>query len=93
MFKKLIAKLVGKLIARKLNKEDKMEGSKKWFQSSTIRAGLVAILLGVYNGLIALSPELGWSIPAIPGWVEAILIAVVGEEAVRGRINASKTIG
>ena len=93
MFQKLIAKIVGKLIKRKLDKENKMEDSKKWYQSQTIRAGLVAILLGVYNGLVALSPQLGWNLPPVPEWLLALIGGIAGEEAIRGRINASKTIG
>ena len=70
-----------------------MDGTKKWYASKTIRAGLLAILLGVYNGLVALAPQLGWSLPPIPEWLNAILVGIVGGEAVRGRLTADTKIG
>lgn len=70
--------------------------SKKWWQSKAIWAGLVAILVAVYNAtLVALAAgcetdPIGICVilPAIPEWVYAIL----GALGVYGRAKASSKI-
>jgi hypothetical protein len=85
MFETLFAKLAGSWIGRKLKLEDKMDDSKSWYKSRTIWAGVVAVLIALYNSIGANLHAL----PAIPDWVFALLGAV----GVYGRVTADTKIG
>lgn len=86
MFETLFAKLAGKWIGSKINlQEDKtMDDSKHWYQSKSIWAGVVAVLVGLYNSVGANLHAL----PPIPDWVFSLLGAV----GIYGRAVADKTI-
>lgn len=88
--KKLFFKLLGKFLGSKLKLEDNMEDSKKWYKSRSVWAGVVAVLVTVYNSVGAnLGPQFDFSLPVIPEWV----FAVLGGIGVYGRVDADKKIG
>jgi hypothetical protein len=78
------------LMAKKAGKKLFPEGgeaqveTKKWFQSKTIIAAIVAGLIVIYNGI---APGLGWPFP-IPEWIIAILSGI----GIYGRVAADTTI-
>jgi hypothetical protein len=64
--------------------------SKKWYQSKTIRAGIVTILIAVYNTVRPLLAQyFNVYLPEIPDWVYTIL----GALGIYGRVVADKKIG
>lgn len=70
--------------------------SKKWYQSKTIWAGIIGVIIAVYNsaapalaqGCAADPVGLCVTIPAIPDWV----FAVLGAFGIYGRNTASTAI-
>lgn len=91
ILKNFVIKMIGKMIAKKLNlKEDsEMSDKKKWYQSKTMLSILVAFVISVYQLVDAnLGPAFGFDIPDIPSWVYTILAAV----GLYGRKVANKTI-
>lgn len=80
-----LIRLAGKKIAKKLNLQENQVESKKWYQSKTVWAGVVAVLSGTYELVRAnLAPQL----PPIPTWIFTLLGAI----GVYGRVTASTTI-
>lgn len=62
-----------------------MDDTKPWYKSKTVWAGVVAVLIGLYNSIGANLHTL----PVIPDWVFALLGAV----GVYGRATADTKIG
>lgn len=69
-------------------------GDKKWWQSKTIWAGLIAILIAVYSTVSqqlaanCVNGTLCYNLPPIPEWVFGILAAF----GIYGRAQANTTI-
>ena len=77
--KNTFAKLVGKMIGRRLGlKEDsEMNGSKKWWKSKNVWTGIITVLIGAYASVDAsLAPQLGFDLPTIPEWLFVLLGAI-----------------
>lgn len=88
---KFFAWIAGKLAKSKLNlKEDKeMTGSKKWYASKTVWAGIVTALLGMYELVdLNIGPAAGFDLPSIPAWIYTFL----GALGVYGRVDAKKSV-
>lgn len=84
-----ILSLVGKKIAKKLDLQEGVVETKKWYQSKTILSDIVTILVALYASIGAtLAPTMGWTLPPIPEWVFVILGAI----GIYGRKTASATI-
>ena len=82
---KWIAYIVGKFIGNKLNLQEdtKMDGSKKWYQSKTVWAGVVSVLIAGYSAAAS-----AFGLPVIPEWVFAIL----GTIGIYSRVTATNKI-
>lgn len=95
MFKKFIAGIIGKMVAKKLNlKEEKdMEDKKKWWESKTVWQGVAMALINIYEAVSQVGPSIGFSLPAIPGLAITILNAILGGGIVYTRTTATKKIG
>lgn len=83
MFENLIAKLAGNWIAKKTNLQEGPMDSKPWYKSKGIWTGIVAGLVGGYNGL---APSFQW--PPIPDFV----FVLFGAMGVYTRATADKAI-
>ncbi|MFN3551431.1 MAG: hypothetical protein ACK4WJ_06460 [Endomicrobiia bacterium] len=81
---------VAKQIGKKLFKEDKNMDKKHWWQSKTIWAGIVTILITIYNTSRPLVAEyFGVNLPEIP----PIIYSLLGALGIYGRVTADKKIG
>lgn len=91
MIKRLLAKIAGKLLKRKLKLEDKpMSDTKKWWKSKSVITGIVTVLIGLYEGVkLQVAPQFGWSMPEIPG----LLLTLLGALGIYSRVVADKKIG
>lgn len=90
MFENFLAKLAGKWLSNKLKLEDGPMDTKKWYQSKTVWAGVVAVLVSLYNAVGSnLAPALGHALPAIPDWIFTLL----GALGIYGRVTADTKIG
>lgn len=71
-----------------------MDGTKKWYKSTTIWAGIYAALRGIY-GIVqtVLAPMFGWHLPNIPPIVDSIIGSIVGGAVIEGRSTATEKIG
>lgn len=86
----LFLKIVGKKIKAKLDlQEGSMDGTKKWYQSTTIWSDVATGVIGVWAVITPLLATHGVNLPAIPGW----LLTVLGAIGIHGRMTADKTIG
>jgi len=91
-----VGTLIGKFIGKKLNlqEDSKMDGTKKWFQSQTIWAGIVGTIRGIYLLLqVSLPTFTSVHLPDIPPWVDGILTTVLGGTVIQGRTTATDKIG
>lgn len=96
--KNLVAKIVGKKIAKELNATE--EGSmdtKKWYASKGVQGGAVGVLVGLYALVqIFIGPAIGKTFPDIPEWVFRLIEGIIGTGggalAIYGRIKAEKPI-
>lgn len=80
-----VLKIFGHKIEDKLNlQEGNLDGTKPWYQSKTIWAGIVAALVGVYNSIAAVK-----ALPPIPDWIFTILGAI----GIYSRVTADTKIG
>lgn len=83
---------IAKQIKKHLNlKEDKpgMIDKKEWYKSKTIWAGIITILITVYNTVRPLvSENFNVNLPEIPEWVYTIL----GALGIYGRVSAKSVI-
>lgn len=69
MFEKLFFTIAGKVLKRKLNlQEEPMDGTKKWYTSKNLWAGVITALLGLYGTLGG-----QFNLPPIPEWIFALL--------------------
>jgi len=59
--------------------------TKPWYLSKTVWAGVIGLLVVVYN---AIEPSLGIKLPSIPEYVYAILAAF----GIYGRVTATTTV-
>jgi hypothetical protein len=79
---KFLRNLVLKVAARKAAKaldlkEGPMDSEKKWYKSKGVLTGIVIVLTGTYEAVRAqLAPQVGWSLPEIPGLLYTILGAL-----------------
>lgn len=91
MIKKIIYKMIGKVIAKKLDlQEGKMTDSKKWYKSKGVWTGIVTVLVALYQGIdTQIGPQVGFNLPDIPNFVYAILGAI----GIYSRKVATTTIG
>ncbi|MCX7716693.1 MAG: hypothetical protein N2Z73_04680 [Endomicrobia bacterium] len=84
--------VLAKQIKKQLNlKEDKpgMIDKKEWYKSKTVWAGIITILITVYNTARPVVIEnFGINLPEIPGWVYTIL----GALGIYGRVSAKNAI-
>lgn len=82
---------VARQIAKKIKlKEDKQMETKEWYKSKTIWAGIITILITIYNTVRPLLLQFfGVNLPEIPSWVYTIL----GALGIYGRVSADKKIG
>ena len=88
--KNFFVKIAGKRVAKALDLKEGNVDNKKWYQSKTVLAGIVTVLIAVYNAVGAsLAPVVGWNLPPIPDWVFTLLGAV----GVYGRVTADTKIG
>jgi len=89
--KNWIVELLAKRAAKKLNlQEGPMDEKKKWYQSKTVLAGIVTVLLGTYEAVkVSLAPQFGWTLPEIPG----IVFTILGAFGIYSRVIADKKIG
>jgi hypothetical protein len=85
MFESFFAKIAGKFAAKKLDLQgdEKMDESKKWYQSKGVWTGVVTALLGAY---VTLAPV--FKLPAIPEWIFTFL----GAMGIYSRISADTKI-
>lgn len=86
----LVAKIVAKKVANKMNMEDgPMEEGKKWYRSKGVLTGIVTVLIGLYEGVkVSLAPQMGWTLPEIPG----LAYTVLGALGIYSRVVATKEI-
>lgn len=90
MFRNLIAKFVGRKIAKSLDlQEGKMEDTKKWYKSKTVLSAIVAVIVATWNTVdVNLGPQFGFDLPNIPDFVFAALAAI----GIYGRASADKKL-
>lgn len=95
MLQNFFAKLAGKWIKTKLSlQEGNMDGSKKWWQSQTIWAGVIALIRGIYQvAQVTLPLFTSVHLPPIPPVADAILGSALGTTVIHGRYTADTTIG
>lgn len=92
--KNWLIKLVAGQIGKKLEEVDKMEGTKKWYQSKTNLAALVGVVLSVYQIVaVALGPVFGFALPPIPEWLITAAGTILGPIVIYGRNTATEKIG
>jgi hypothetical protein len=96
--KNLIAKKVGKRIAKEAKNMEEGTVPKKWYSSKAIQGGVIGLVLGVYAVLQVVAPHFGWNpLPDIPEWmlklIEGFLGTGAGALVIYGRIKASQKIG
>ena len=94
--KNFVARMIGKKISQELSLEEagEMDGTKRWFKSKTVWGGVYFVLRATYTavqGVIA--PQFGWTLPDVPPILDTIVGGIVGQEIIRGRLNATKLIG
>lgn len=83
-------KIIGKQIAKKLKLEDGKMETKKWYVSKGVWTGILTVLIGGYETTrVAVAPQFGWNIPAIPPFVYTLL----GAMGVYTRVTAETKIG
>lgn len=94
ILKNFAAKIAGKFIAGKLGlKEDKdMEDKKKWWQSKTVLQGVALALINIYEALAPALIPMGITLPVIPGFLIAVLNALLGGGIIYTRTVATKQI-
>lgn len=89
-----ILRFLGRQIANKLQLEDKMDGTKPWYKSQTLWAGIAVFVRGIYQvAQIALPMFTSVHLPPIPPTFDAILGSILGGAVVQGRYTATQTIG
>lgn len=81
-------KLLGKKVASDLHLEDKMDDTKKWYQSKGVWAGLVTILTGI---LAFADQYFGTHITTSPYYATAITF--LGAMGLYSRVTADTKIG
>lgn len=84
MFKNLLAKMAGKWVAKKVDLQEGTMETKAWYKSKGIWTGVVAGLIGGYNGM---APSMKW--PPIPDFVFVLL----GAMGVYARATAESILG
>ena len=92
---KMLAWIIGKFIGSKIKLQEGgfMDGSKKWYVSKVVWAGIVTALIGIYNIVgTVIAPIFGFTLPAIPNFIYDILSAI-GIYTVAGRVTATQKIG
>lgn len=83
--------VLAKQIGKKLNlKEDKgMIDKKEWYKSKTVWAGIITILITLYNTARPMLFEFfNVNLPEIPAWIYTIL----GALGIYGRVTAKSEI-
>lgn len=92
--KDLIAKVTGKVIAKKLDlKETKdMENSKRWWKSRTVWQGVAIAVINAYAIAEPIAAQFGYPLPPIPGSTITLLNAVLGGGIIYTRMNTTKEI-
>lgn len=83
MLPDFVLRWIGKDVASKLKLQEGPMGTKPWYQSKTVLAGIVTGLIGIYN---AIATAQKW--PPIPSYVFTLL----GALGVYGRMSATTTI-
>ena len=71
MFESFFAKLAGKFLSKKLNLQEGIVETKKWYLSKGVWTGVVTAVMGLY---VTLQAQIG--LPAIPEWIFALLGAL-----------------
>lgn len=84
MFQNFFAKIAGKFLSKKLDLQEGVVDTKKWYLSKGVWTGVVTGLMGIY---LSLSPQL--NLPAVPEWI----IALLGALGVYSRVTAETKIG
>lgn len=94
MFNGLFAKLAGLWIKKQANlQEGQMDGTKKWWQSQTIWAGIIALARGIYQvAQVTLPMFTSVTLPPIPPVADSILGTVLGGAVIHGRYTADTKI-
>lgn len=67
-----------------------MDGTKPWWQSKTMWAGLVGLLFNTYAALAVIFPDAHF--PAVPAWVITIIDALLGGGVMAFRKAATTVI-
>lgn len=93
--KTFFAKLVAKYFAKKLDlQEGPMDGTKKWYKSTAVWAGVYAVLRGLYVSIQTnLAPQIGFTLPDVPPIIDGVFSAIIGGVGVHGRVTATEKIG
>ena len=84
-----VLRFIGRTAADKIGLQEGTVENKKWYASKTVWAGVIAVLVSVYNSVgTDLAPVLNFKLPPIPDWVFTLL----GAMGVYGRLTADKKI-
>lgn len=91
MFQKLIARIAGLRLAKKLKLEEgQMVENKPWYQSKGVWTGVVTVVSGAYElARVSLAPQFGIELPAIP----PVVYTFLGAMGIYARTTATRVIG
>jgi len=92
--KSIFIKVLSKYLSKKAGLyEGTPKQGKVWYKSTTVLSGIVVILRGLYEGLIIVLFQInGTVLQPIPPIVDMFLLALLGGETIKGRVNAHKPI-
>lgn len=66
-----------------------LEKGKKWYQSKAVWAGVVGVVISIYNvAVVAVEANFGINLPVTPEWLYTVLAAF----GIHGRITANDKI-